>query len=133
MERLKTFTDKRGSLTLLEVGQDIPFPVERVFWIHNVPEGQERGQHANTELSEYLVAVSGSFDIWTEDITGRKHYHLSSPSEGLLIPPGMWKVMSNFSPDAVVLVLASHPYCLDNYINAYDEFLEFIVIWHLIS
>ena len=48
MERLKTFTDKRGSLTLLEVGQDIPFPVERVFWIHNVPEGQERGQHANT-------------------------------------------------------------------------------------
>ena len=85
MERLKTFTDKRGSLTLLEVGQDIPFPVERVFWIHNVPEGQERGQHANTELSEYLVAVSGSFDIWTEDITGRKHYHLSSPSELSLI------------------------------------------------
>ena len=58
MERLKTFTDKRGSLTLLEVGQDIPFEVARVFWIHNVPEGQERGQHANTELSEYLVAVS---------------------------------------------------------------------------
>ena len=72
MERLKTFTDKRGSLTLLEVGQDIPFEVARVFWIHNVPEGQERGQHANTELSEYLVAVSGSFDIWTEDETGRK-------------------------------------------------------------
>ena len=109
MERLKTFTDKRGSLTLL-----------------NVPEGQERGQHANTELSEYLVAVSGSFDIWTEDETGRKYYHLSSPSEGLLIPPGMWKVMSNFSSDAVVLVLASHPYCLDNYINSYDDFLEYI-------
>ena len=53
MERLKTFTDKRGSLTLLEVGQDIPFEVARVFWIHNVPEGQERGQHANTELSEW--------------------------------------------------------------------------------
>ena len=113
MERLKTFTDKRGSLTLLEVGQDIPFEVARVFWIHNVPEGQERGQH-------------GSFDIWTEDETGRKYYHLSSPSEGLLIPPGMRKVMSNFSSDAVVLVLASHPYCLDNYINSYDDFLEYI-------
>lgn len=126
MEHLKTFTDKRGSLTLLEVGQDIPFPVERVYWIYNVPCGQERGKHANRESYQYLVAISGSIDVCLEDASGRKYYQLSSKSEGLLVPPLTWNELSNFSPNAVLMVLASHPYCQETYINSYEEFLDII-------
>lgn len=126
MESLKTFKDKRGNLTVMDIGKDVPFAVERVFWIYDVPAGEERGKHANTEMSEYIVAVSGSVDIDTEDVDGMHTYHLDSPAKGLLIPPGMWKVLRNFTPHTVLVVLASQPYCLDNYINSYDEFLQFI-------
>ncbi len=126
MERLKTFTDKRGSLTLLEVGQDIPFEVARVYWIYDVPQGEERGKHANRVSYQYLVAVSGSIDVCLEDVSGRKYYHLDSKSEGLLVPPATWNELSNFSSDAVLMVLASHSYCQQTYINSYEEFLDFI-------
>ena len=116
MERLKTFTDKRGSLTLLEVGQDIPFEVARVYWIYDVPQGEERGKHANRVSYQYLVAVSGSIDVCLEDVNGRKYYHLDSKSEGLLVPPATWNELSNFSSDAVLMVLASHSYCQQTYI-----------------
>lgn len=126
MKHLKTFTDKRGSLTLLEVGQDIPFPIERVYWIYDVPREQERGKHANRVSYQYLVAVSGCLDVCLEDANGRRHYHLTSKSEGLLVPPATWNELSNFSPDAVLIVLASHPYNQETYINSYEEFLDFI-------
>lgn len=126
MERLKTFTDERGSLTLLEVGQEVPFTVARVYWIYDVPQGQDRGKHANRISYQYLVAVNGSIDVCLEDINGRRQYHLTSKSEGLLVPPATWNELSNFSSDAVLMVLASHPYCRETYINSYEEFLDFI-------
>ena len=126
MEKLKTFTDKRGSLTIAEEGIDVPFRIQRVYWIHGVPEGEERGKHSNKVSSEFVVAVSGSVDITLEDINGRTTYHLDAKDKGLLIPPDTWDEIRNFSPDAVLLVLASHSYDESTYIHSYEEFLKHI-------
>ena len=87
MDKLKTYTDNRGSLTIVEEGLDVPFRIQRVYWIHSVPQGEERGKHSNKVSSEYVVAVSGSVDITLEDINGRTTYHLDAKDKGLLIPP----------------------------------------------
>ena len=126
MEKLKTFTDKRGSLTIAEEGIDVPFRIQRVYWIHGVPQGEERGKHSNKVSSEFVVAVSGSVDITLEDINGRKTYHLDAKDKGLHIPPDTWDEIRNFSPDAVLLVLASHSYDESTYIHSYDDFLKHI-------
>lgn len=126
MDKLKTFTDKRGSLTIVEEGKEVPFDIQRVYWIHNVPQGEERGKHSNTVSSEYVIAVSGSIEITLEDKNGRQIYLLDSKDKGLLIPPNTWDEIRNFSPDAVLLVLASHTYDESTYINSYEEFLKHI-------
>lgn len=126
MDKLKTFTDKRGSLTIVEEGKEVPFDIQRVYWIHNVPQGEERGKHSNTVSSEYVIAVSGSIEITLEDKNGRQTYLLDSKDKGLLIPPNTWDEIRNFSPDAVLLVLASHTYDESTYINSYEEFLKHI-------
>ena len=126
MDRLKTFTDNRGSLTIVEEGIDVPFKIQRVYWIHSVPQGEERGKHSNKVSSEYVVAISGSVEITLEDINGRRTYHLDAKDKGLLIPPDTWDEIRNFSPDAVLLVLASHSYDETTYIHSYDEFLQHI-------
>lgn len=126
MDKLKTFTDNRGCLTIVEEGIEVPFKIQRVYWIHNVPQGEERGKHSNKVSSEYVIAVSGSVEITLEDINGRQTYLLDSKDKGLLIPPDTWDEIRNFSPDAVLLVLASHGYNADTYINSYEEFQEYI-------
>lgn len=126
MDKLKTYTDKRGSLSLVEEGNEIPFSITRAYWIYNVPEGEERGKHANKLSYQYLIAMNGSVDITLEDINGRTTYHLDSRNKGLLVPPRTWNELRNFSSDAVLLVLASHSYDTETYINSYEEFLEFI-------
>lgn len=126
MDKLKTHSDKRGCLTIVEQGHEIPFDIQRVYWIHSVPQGEERGYHSNTEMYEYVVAVNGCVDITLEDINGRRDYHLDAKDKGLLIPPDTWDEIKNFSPDAVLLVLASHGYNPDTYINSYEEFLNYI-------
>lgn len=126
MDTLKTFTDRRGCLTIAEEGRDVPFKIQRVYWIHSVPEGEERGKHSNTVSSEYVIAVNGSVEITLEDRDGRRTYLLDSRDKGLLIPPDTWDEIRNFSPDAVLLVLASHSYDESTYIDSYDEFLKYI-------
>lgn len=126
MDKLRTFTDSRGNLTIAEEGIEVPFKIQRVYWIHGVPEGEERGKHSNRVSSEYVIAVSGSVDITLEDTEGRRTYHLDSKEKGLLIPPDTWDEIRNFSPDAVLLVLASHSYDESAYINSYEEFLQSI-------
>lgn len=126
MDKLKTHTDKRGSLTLVESGHEIPFDITRAYWIYDVPADKERGKHANKISYQYLVAVNGSVDICLEDINGRTAYHLDSKEKGLLIPPLTWNELTNFSKDAVLLVLASHSYDPDTYINSYEDFLNYI-------
>ncbi len=126
MDKLKTFTDSRGSLTIVEEGHDIPFKIQRVYWIHSVPQGEERGKHSNKVSSEFVIAVNGSVEITLEDINGRQTYLLDSKDKGLLIPPDTWDEIRNFSPDAVLLVLASHSYDESTYIHSYEEFLKHI-------
>ncbi|MBR4065242.1 MAG: FdtA/QdtA family cupin domain-containing protein [Bacteroidaceae bacterium] len=126
MDTLKTFTDKRGSLTIVEEGREVPFEIRRVYWIHSVPEGEERGKHSNTVSSEYVIAVNGSVEITLEDRNGRRTYLLDSKEKGLLIPPDTWDEIRNFSTDAILLVLASHSYDESTYINSYEEFLQHI-------
>ena len=126
MDKLKTHTDKRGNLTIVEEGIDVPFKIQRVYWIHSVPPGEERGKHSNKVSSEYVIAVNGSVEITLEDINGRKTYHLDAKDKGLLIPPDTWDEIRNFSPDAVLLVLASHSYDESSYIHSYEEFLKHI-------
>lgn len=126
MDDLKTYSDSRGSLTLVEAGASVPFPIERVFWIYDVPQGAARGFHANKECYEYLVAVSGSVDVVLEDKDGRRQYTLCSRAKGLLVPPETWRELVNFSHDAVLLVFASHGYDTSSYINSREEFFEYI-------
>lgn len=126
MDKLRTFTDSRGNLTIVEEGVEVPFKIQRVYWIHGVPEGEERGKHSNRVSSEYVIAISGSVEITLEDVNGRRTYHLDSNDNGLLIPPDTWDELRNFSPDAVLLVMASHSYDESTYINSYEKFLESI-------
>jgi dTDP-4-dehydrorhamnose 3,5-epimerase-like enzyme len=126
MDKLRTHTDRRGSLTLVEEGHEIPFSITRAYWIYGVPTGEERGKHANKLSYQYLIAVNGSVDITLEDRNGRSTYHLDTKEKGLLVPPHTWNELTNFSPDAVLLVLASHTYDPATYINSYEEFLEYI-------
>lgn len=126
MDKLKTHTDKRGCLTLAEMGAEIPFSITRAYWIYDVPAGEERGKHANKISYQYLIAVNGSVDICLEDKNGRRTYRLDSKDKGLLVPPLTWNELSNFSEDAVLLVLASHSYDPSTYIDSYDEFKEYI-------
>lgn len=123
---LNTFTDERGCLTIAESGKEVPFEVRRVYWIYAVPEGMERGKHANKVSYQYLIAVHGDVEICLEDVNGRRNYHLDSPDKGLLVPPFTWNELVRFSSDAVLLVLASHTYQPETYINSYEEFLGYI-------
>lgn len=126
MDQLKTYTDQRGSLTVAEIGQQVPFEVSRVFWIHHVPQGQERGKHANWISYEYLVVMCGSVEVYLEDKEHAETYYLSSLDQGLVVPPGTWTELRNFSEDAVLMVLASGEYRPDTYINSYEQYLELI-------
>lgn len=126
MDLLDTFTDERGSLTVIEAEKDIPFVVRRAYWIYDVPVGQERGKHANRMTYQYLVAVKGRVEITLENKEGKRAYVLDRPDKGVLIPPMTWNELLSFSEDAVLLVLSSQPYRPEMYINSYEEFLRII-------
>lgn len=127
MKQLHTHTDERGSLTVAEIGQDIPFDVKRVYWIYNVPEEKSRGNHANRTSYQYLVAVKGWVRICLENKNGREFFLLDSPDKGLLIPPLTWNELLEFSTDAVLLVMSSQLYDPRTYINTHEEFMNIIL------
>jgi dTDP-4-dehydrorhamnose 3,5-epimerase-like enzyme len=124
MDKLTTHTDERGCLTIVEALKDFPFTINRAYWLHSVPEGAERGFHASRSCYEYLVSMCGSIEIALEDAEGRQTYILNKKDEGLIVPPYTWIELKNFSPDAVLLVLASDEYQPESYINDYEEFQE---------
>ena len=115
-----------GNLTVVENNYSIPFDVERVYYLSDVPAGEERGGHAHKELQQFVIAVSGSFDVNIDDGRERKTVTLNRPSKGLHIRPGIWRELNNFSSGAVCLVLASHHYDEDDYIRDYKAFVEYI-------
>jgi dTDP-4-dehydrorhamnose 3,5-epimerase-like enzyme len=121
---LSKFEDPRGNLTFIEQENHIPFAIKRVYWIYDVPGGQERGGHAFKEQREFIVALSGSFDVEVDDGNDKQTYSLNRSYYGLYIPAGLWRHMQNFSTNAVVLVLSSTFFNEEDYIRDYDEFLK---------
>ena len=117
--------DPRGNLSVIEEFKDIPFKIERAYWIYDVPGGESRGGHAYKENNEFIVAMSGSFDVHLDDGKEKKTFHLNRSYYGLYVPKGLWREMDNFSTNSLALVLSSTKYDVNDYIRDYDEFLIF--------
>ena len=121
---IRKFTDNRGYLSVIEGGLDIPFEIKRIYYLYMVPE-VARGAHAHKELKQLLIATSGSVEVIMDDGSNKKSFVLDKPWKGLLIAPGLWRDLENFSNDAVVMCLASEKYDANDYIRDYKEFLKF--------
>lgn len=122
---LPKFTDPRGNLSIIEEMKEIPFKIERTYWIYDVPGGESRGGHAYKENCEFIVAMSGSFDVHLDDGKEKKTFHLSRSYYGLYVPKGLWREMDDFSTNSLALVLSSTKYDVNDYIRDYQEFLRF--------
>ncbi|MBQ4039099.1 MAG: WxcM-like domain-containing protein [Bacteroidaceae bacterium] len=115
----------KGNLTEVENGKIAGFDTKRVFFIYDIPGGASRGGHAHKTLRELIIAASGSFDVYINDGTRERTFHLNRPSQALLLSAGVWEELRNFSSGAVALVLASEHYALEDYIRNFDEFIEY--------
>lgn len=117
--------NRAGNITPIENVIDIPFKIKRVYYLYDVPGGVERGGHAHKKLKQLLVAASGSFDVLIDDGRNKKYIHLNRPYIGLLIVPGIWRELSNFSSGSICLVLASLKYDETDYIRKYKEYKKY--------
>lgn len=118
-------SDRKGNLTVVENGETLPFDVKRVYYIYDVPGGENRGTHAHKQLEQLIVAASGSFTVTLDDGKSKRSFFLNRPYQGLLVKPGMWRDLDNFSSGAVCMVLASEVYDKNDYIRDYNEFLKY--------
>lgn len=118
-------SDRKGNLTVVENNITVPFEVKRTYYLYDVPGGEERGAHAHKELKQLIVAASGSFDVVLDDGNVKRTFTLNRPYQGLLVIPGIWRDLRNFSSGSVCLVLASHIYDEEDYIRDYNKFLEY--------
>lgn len=123
---LPKFEDPRGNLSFIEELKQIPFKIERTYWIYDVPGGQIRGGHAFKEQQELIVALSGSFDVVVDDGKVKQTYSLNRSYYGLYIPAGIWRQMQNFSTNSLALVLSSTVFDEADYIREYNDFLKHI-------
>jgi len=121
---LPKIADPRGNLTFIEGMQHVPFQIKRVFYLYDVPGGADRGGHALKTCHQFLIAMSGSFDIILYDGREKERTHLNRSYYGLHIPPMIWREMDNFSSGSVCLALASEPYSPDDYYRDYHEYLK---------
>ena len=124
--RFPRFLDPRGNLTFVEQEKHIPFKIARVYWIYDVPGGEQRGGHAFREQEECIIALSGSFDILLDDGTAQKIVTLNRAYYGLYVPKMIWRRMQNFSTNAVAYVLASCPYEKTDYIRDYEQYMQLV-------
>jgi len=116
--------DVRGNLTFIEARKLFPFNIERVFYLYDVPAGADRAGHAHNDFHEFLISVSGSFDVVLDDSFNKKTVHLNRPYQGLYIPPKIWREINNFSSGSVCLVLCSHHYDENDYLRDYQQFVN---------
>ena len=123
---LPKIEDPRGNLSIIEEDKNIPFKIERTYWIYDVPGGQIRGGHAFKEQQEFIVALSGSFDVVVDDGKQKQTYSLNRSYYGLFIPKGLWRQMENFSTNSLALVLSSTVFSQQDYIRDYEEYLKYI-------
>lgn len=118
-------SDRKGNISVVENNDTIPFEVKRTYYLYDVPGGGARGAHAHRELSQLIVAVSGSFNVTLDDGNVKRTFTLNRPYQGLYVVPGIWRDLDDFSSGAVCMVLASEPYDEADYIRDYDEFIEY--------
>ena len=123
---LPKITDPRGNLTVAEQMRDVPFDIKRVYWTYDVPGGESRGGHAHKELYQLVVAMSGSFTVTLDNGWERKTILLNHPWQGLLIKPGLWRTLDDFSSGAVCMVIASELFYIDDYIYEYEDFIKYV-------
>ena len=120
---LPRINDPRGNLTFIEADRHIPFAIERVYYLYDVPGGAERGGHAHRELSQLIIAMSGSFDVILDDGIDKKRIHLNRSYLGLYVTPMIWRELDNFSSGSVCMVLASNRYDEADYFRDYADYL----------
>jgi hypothetical protein len=123
---LPKISDPRGNLTFLEGGHHVPFEIKRVFYLYDVPGGATRAGHALKTCHQFLIAISGSFDVLLDDGKEKRRYHLNRSYHGVYIPPRIWRELDNFSSGSVCAVLASECYDGKGYYRSYDEFVDAI-------
>jgi dTDP-4-dehydrorhamnose 3,5-epimerase-like enzyme len=120
--QLPKFLDARGNLSFAEQYKQVPFKIERTYWIYDVPGGEARGGHAYRENEEFIVALSGSFDVVLDNGREKQTFSLNRSYYGLYVPKGYWREMNNFSTNSFALILASTPYKPEDYIMDYQQF-----------
>lgn len=115
---------EKGNITAVNSLVEIPFTVNRIYYLYDVPGGESRGGHAHKELQQVIIAASGSFDLIIDDGRNKKTFNLNRPYSGVLMPKGLWRELDNFSSGSICLVLASHIYDENDYIRNYEDFIK---------
>lgn len=121
---LPRFNDPRGNLSFAEQNNHIPFGIKRTYWIYDVPGGESRGGHAYISTEEFIIAISGGFDVTVDDGNNKKTYTLNRSYYGLYIPKGLWRTMDNFSTNSLALEFASTKYDRKDYVEDYYEYIK---------
>lgn len=115
--------DPRGNLSVIQQNDTVPFAIARVFYLYDVPADSSRGGHAHHRDNQFMIAMAGSFDVVLDNGRDKRRYTLNRPYQGLLIPPGFWRTMDNFSAGSVCMVITDNPYDESDYIREYEEFV----------
>lgn len=121
---LRKIHNRAGNITIVEENMNVPFDIRRVYYLYDIPGGEARGGHAHKALYQLVIAASGSFDVLLDDGINKKVVTLNRPDYGLLIVPGIWRELMEFSSGAITLVLASHIYDAADYVRSYPDFQE---------
>ena len=118
-------SQRKGDISVIENGETIPFDVKRIYYLYDVPGGESRGSHGHKQLEQLIIAVSGAFTVTLDDGNVRRSFTLNRPYQGLLVKPGIWRTLDDFSSGSVCFVLASEKYKAEDYIREYKDFIEY--------
>lgn len=118
-------SDRKGNITVVENNKTVPFDLRRTYYLYDVPGGESRGGHAHKALYQLIIAASGSFTVTLDDGNVKRAFTLNRPYQGLMVVPGIWRTLDDFSSGAVCMVLASEIYLEDDYIRDYEDYLTY--------